>query len=197
MQYVLSVMSSDRPGIVAGVSAAVERLGGNIDSCSQTVLGGYFTFIVILTLTSDYPPQELADLVRVSEGLGEDDQVIARRIDENPKKPSSPPAGDLFVMTAFGKDQPGVVRKFSRHLAGYDININDLYGEKTGEEFVLVGQLQIPADVNIRNLQDDLEEMGRESGFTVNLQHNNIFVATNRIRQDQAAFAPSPSFCRK
>jgi len=184
MQYVLSVMSSDHPGIVAGISSAVENLGGNIDSCSQTVLGGYFTFIVILTLPTDYPPQELADRVRASECLGEDYQVIARRVDGNPRKPLDLPSGDLFVITAFGKDRPGIVRKFSRHLAGYDININDLYGDKTGEDFVLIGQLQIPTGVNIRNLQDDLEEMGRELGFTVNLQHNNIFVATNRIRLD-------------
>ena len=186
MQYVLSVMSNDHPGIVAGVSSAVENLGGNIDSCSQTVLGGYFTFIVIMTLPTEYPSQELADKIRNSEGLGPDYQIIARRIDSEPKKgPDSschPVGGDIFVITAFGKDRPGIVREFSRYLAGHDININDLYGDKTGEEFVLIGQLRIPANVNIRNLQDDLVEMGRELGFTVKLQHSNIFIATNRIR---------------
>ena len=50
MQYVLSVMSPDRPGIVAGVSSVVDRLGGNILSCSQTVLDGYFTFIMVVEL---------------------------------------------------------------------------------------------------------------------------------------------------
>ena len=185
MQYVLSVMSSDHPGIVAGVSSAVEQLGGNIDSCSQTVLGGYFTFIVIVSLPTEYIPQELADRIRTSEWLGEDYQVIAQRIGEEPKRspmPTTPPSGDIFVITAFGKDRPGIVREFSRYLAGHDININDLYGDKSGDDFVLIGQLWIPTGVNIGNLQDDLEEMGRELGFTVKLQHNNIFVATNRIR---------------
>ena len=187
MQYVLSVMSNDHPGIIAGVSSAVERLDGNIDSCSQTVLGGYFTFIVILTLPVEYPPQELADRIRSSEELGSDYQVIVRQIGEESKRAASPQdveTGDMFVITAFGKDRPGIVREFSRYLAGHDININDLYGDKTGNDFVLIGQLWIPARVNIGNLQDDLEEMGRELGFTVNLQHNNIFVATNRIRLD-------------
>ena len=185
MQYVLSVMSSDHPGIVAGVSSAVERLGGNIDSCSQTVLNGFFTFIVILTLPIEYPPQELADRIRSSEELGSDYQVIARRIvEESQRSANSQNAdtGDIFVITAFGKDRPGIVREFSRYLAGHDININDLYGDKTGDDFVLIGQLWIPSSVNIGSLQDDLEEMGRELGFTVKLQHNNIFVATNRIR---------------
>ena len=187
MQYVLSVMSSDRPGIVAGVSSAVERLGGNIDSCSQTVLGGYFTLIVLVTMPVEYPPQELADRICSSDGLREDCQIMARRIGPGSTKRSDPPVspdGDVFVITAFGKDRPGIVREFSRYLAGHDININDLYGDKTGDDFVLIGQLWIPSSANITNVQDDLEEMGRELGFTVKLQHNNIFVATNRIRLD-------------
>jgi predicted amino acid-binding ACT domain protein len=31
-------------------------------------------------------------------------------------------------------------------------------------------------------MQTDLEQMGRELGFTVKLQHENIFVATNQLR---------------
>ncbi|GHT35619.1 amino acid-binding protein [Planctomycetales bacterium] len=188
MQYVLSVMSSDHPGIVAGVSGAVSRLGGNINSCSQTVLGGYFTFITIIDLPQYYEPEQLAAEVQNSEGLGKDYQVLARQIEGGidngigsgtDKKPET---GDTFVITAFGKDQSGIVKNFSRFLAGHDININDLYGYKTGDEFVLVGQLTVPENVNISNLQGDLEEMGSELGFTVKLQHNNIFVVTNQLR---------------
>lgn len=183
MQYVLSVMSSDHPGIVAGVSSAVERLGGNIDSCSQTVLGGYFTFITIVDIPGEKEPDELAKEVRLSEGLGIDYQVIARyyeseKAEENPDEKS----GDAFVITAFGKDRPGIVKEFSRYLAGHDINITDLFGDRRGDEFVLIGQLMIPIGVNIGSLRDDLEEIGKEFGFTVKLQHNNIFVATNQLR---------------
>ncbi len=31
-------------------------------------------------------------------------------------------------------------------------------------------------------MQADLEQMGQELGFTVKLQHENIFVATNQLR---------------
>jgi predicted amino acid-binding ACT domain protein len=93
---------------------------------------------------------------------------------------------DRFVITAFGKDQPGIVRRFSQYLAGKDINIVDLYGDRSGEEFVLIGQVEIPAHWDIRMLQADLEEMGKELGFTVKLQHENIFVATNQLRLTRA-----------
>ncbi|MCR4411627.1 MAG: hypothetical protein NUV77_04270, partial [Thermoguttaceae bacterium] len=71
---------------------------------------------------------------------------------------------------------------FSQYLAGKDINIVDLFGDRKGDEFVLVGQLEVPAKWDIRMLQTDLEQMGQDLGFTVKLQHENVFVATNQLR---------------
>jgi predicted amino acid-binding ACT domain protein len=176
--YVLDVMSNDHPGIVAAVTTAVESLGGNIDSCSQTVLGGYFTLIMIVSVPEPIEPERLAERVRQGESQF---QVIARRAlpspDHLPREIS-----DKFVITAFGKDQPGIVRRFSQYLAGKDINIVDLYGDRKGDEFVLIGQLEVPVRWDIRMLQTDLEQMGEEMGFTVQLQHENVFVATNQLR---------------
>lgn len=178
--YVLDVMSEDRPGIVAAVSAAVEELGANIDACSQTVLGGYFTLIMIVSLPEPISPKDLAERVRLAGGHW-DLQVLARAA-----VPSSSslvkPVYDRFVITAFGTDQPGIVRRFSQYLASKDINIVDLYGDRSGDEFVLIGQLEVPTKWDIRLLQADLEQMGNELGFTVKLQHENVFVATNQLR---------------
>lgn len=178
--YVLDVMSEDRPGIVAAVSSAVEELGANIDACSQTVLGGYFTLIMIVSLPEPILPKDLAERVRLAGGNW-DLQVLARAA-----VPSSSslvkPVYDRFVITAFGTDQPGIVRRFSQYLASKDINIVDLYGDRSGDEFVLIGQLEVPTKWDIRLLQADLEQMGNELGFTVKLQHENVFVATNQLR---------------
>ncbi|GAB6167312.1 amino acid-binding protein [Thermostilla marina] len=186
--YVVDVMSNDRPGIVAAVSRAIESMGGNIDSCSQTVLGGYFTLIMIASLPQPVDPEELGDQVRKAGGSSEY-QVLVRKADAE-----SPDAGkkpvDRFVITAFGKDQSGIVRRFSQYLAGKDINILDLYGDRSGDEFVLIGQVEVPRQWDIRLLQADLEEMGRELGFTVKLQHENVFVATNELRLSHSNIEP-------
>jgi glycine cleavage system transcriptional repressor len=178
--YVVDVMSDDHPGIVAAVSNAVESLGGNIDSCSQTVLGGYFTLIMIVSLPDPLDSDALADRVRAS-GSNSQFQVLVR--------PAIAPESflpkaeiDRFVITAFGKDQPGIVRRFSQYLAGKDVNIVDLYGDRKDDDFVLIGQLEVPTQWDIRMLQADLEQMGQELGFAVKLQHENIFVATNQLR---------------
>jgi len=178
--YVIDVMSDDHPGIVAAVSNAVESLGGNIDSCSQTVLGGYFTLIMIVSLPEPIEAERLAEQVREA-GDHSDFQVLVRPAIA-PQSYAPRREIDKFVITAFGKDQPGIVRRFSQYLAGKDINIVDLYGDRTGEEFVLIGQLEVPTQWDIRMLQADLEQMGSELGFTVKLQHENIFVATNQLR---------------
>lgn len=179
--YVLDVMSNDHPGIVAAVTEAVESLGGNIDACSQTVLGGYFTLIMIVSLPEPIDAEQLAERVRQSGTSNSPFQVMARpRAVPESFRPAAP--CDRFVITAFGKDQPGIVRRFSQYLAGKDINIVDLYGDRTGEEFVLIGQLEVPKHWDIRMLQADLEQMGEELGFTVKLQHENVFVATNQLR---------------
>ena len=103
-----------------------------------------------------------------------------------PYRPRSAyPAGqavDRFVVTAFGKDKPGIIRRFTQYLAGKDINIIDLYGDKTGDEFVLITQVELPTHWSVSMIQADLEEMGREEGFTVRFQHENVFVATNQLR---------------
>lgn len=179
--YVLNVMSDDHPGIVAAVSNTVESLGGNIDSCSQTVLGGYFTLIMIVSVPEPIDPDQLAQRVRGAESMGAPYQVLVRPA-LLPTTPAGKSPSDRFVISAFGEDQPGVVRRFSQYLASKDINIVDLYGDRSGNEFVLIGQVEVPSHWDVRMMQTDLEQMGQELGFTVKLQHEDIFVATNQLR---------------
>lgn len=182
--YVFNVMSDDHPGIVAGVSSAVNRLGGNIDACSQTVLDGYFTLIMTITLAKNWEPAELGDAILDGDGL-DDCQINVRRTTPLPER-RLVEKPETFVITAFGRDRTGIVSEFSRYLADKEVNIIDLFGDRTGEdEFLLISQVEVDRRHDIRNLQLDLEAIGTELGFTVKLQHNNIFVATNQLRLER------------
>lgn len=176
--YVLNVMADDHPGIVAAVTRAVGEHRGNIDACSQTVVAGYFTLIMVISFAQPVAPEALAAEVQGDPTAGFQVQV----------RPFQPPvtrhavATDRFVLAAFGKDKPGIVRRFSEYLAGHDINIIDLYAHRQGDDFLLLGQLEIPAGSEVARLQADLERVAAEQGFTAKLQHENIFVATNQLR---------------
>jgi predicted amino acid-binding ACT domain protein len=179
-------MSSDHPGIVARVSSIVEELGGNIVSCSQTVLDGYFTFITVVDLPQQYESNTLAQTIQT---LGKHEsryQVLVQPYEDQPhqRQPdiAVPENTDVYIITAFGKDRSGIVKMFSGYLSSHDINITDLYARRKEDDFVLVGKLTIPDNINTRDIKDDLEELGKGCGFTVRVQHNNIFVATNQIR---------------
>jgi glycine cleavage system transcriptional repressor len=181
--YVLNIMSDDHPGIISAVSSTVARLGGNIDLASQTVVGGYFTLIMIVSLPAAAEPDALAAEVRTADP-GASLQVVAR-----PYLGAHATARGTgrFVITAFGPDKPGLIAHFSRYLAGKDVNITDFYWSREGDDFVMISQVEIPAAVDFGALQTDLEEIGREEGFTVKLQHENIFVATNQLRLTRQA----------
>jgi glycine cleavage system transcriptional repressor len=178
---VLNVMAGDHPGIISAVSGVIISLAGNIDACSQTVLGGYFTQILVVSFPESVEPETLAKMVGDSQSGNSGLQVVARRFSP-PAAPARGAAVDTFVVTAFGCDQPGIIHRFSQYLSGKDINIVDLYWDCKEGEFVLISQVEIPSRWEIRMLQADLEEMARELGFTVRLQHENIFVATNQLR---------------
>ena len=176
--YVLNVLSDDHPGIIAAVSGAIVRLNGNIDACSQTVLGGFFTQILVVSLPEPIEPAKLEEMVRSSGDNGL--QVVARRHSATDSRRHS--ATERFVITAFGPDRPGIIHRFSQYLAGKDINITDLYWDCTGDDFILVTQVEIPAHWELSLLQADIEALGGELGLTVRLQHENVFVATNQLR---------------
>lgn len=182
--YVLNIMSDDHPGIIAAVTSAAEAVGANIESCSQTVLGGYFTLIMIVTLPNEMGTDELRTHIL-------EHTASSCRIDVSVRQTApellAESKAERFVLTAFGMDQPGVVCRFSEYLADHEMNILDLYGCRQtnveGEvQFLLTAQVEIPSKWNLALLQCDLQSIGKDLHFTVVLQHENVFTATNRVR---------------
>jgi predicted amino acid-binding ACT domain protein len=174
-------MSDDHPGIVSAVTGAINEIGGNVVSCSQTVLHGYFTLIIIATFPPQVTPDQLIQAVRGPHPEQTGFQVVVRPFAPRPPNPKLVGA-ERFVVTAFGKDKPGIILRFTQYMADKDINIIDMYGERAQDDFVLITQVELPPRWQIRMIQADLEEMGKEEGFTVRFQHENVFVATNQLR---------------
>ena len=50
MKAILTVIGKDKEGIIAGISAELEKLNVNILDVNQTIMGEFFTMIMMLDL---------------------------------------------------------------------------------------------------------------------------------------------------
>ncbi|MFW5864211.1 MAG: glycine cleavage system protein R [bacterium] len=178
-KYVIAVLSFDRVGIVSNVTGTIFELGGNIDTISQTVLDGCFTILV----TAVFPEGPTADSVR--EAIEKAGKRLDLDVSVRPyKKPVKRKAAgqNIYFLTAVGRDRKGIFHEITGCLAGHAININDLYCFlRSPEEFVLVGELNVPDKVDLVQVQIDLEEIGSQENVSIRIQHENLFQATNDL----------------
>ncbi|MBE5731903.1 MAG: ACT domain-containing protein [Clostridiales bacterium] len=73
MRAIITVIGKDKTGIIASVSGMLSKYNVNIEDISQTVLGDYFTMIMLVSL--DNASIKFADLVKNAEVLGKESGV--------------------------------------------------------------------------------------------------------------------------
>lgn len=120
MEIILTVMASDRPGIVEQLAAVIEAEGASWQESRMATMAGRFTGIVRVELEqSRYPAlqkalQTLRDKgLSVQIELGESEAEISQRC----------------AIAVVGNDRPGIVREVSRALAAMNINVIELTTE--------------------------------------------------------------------
>lgn len=186
-RFAISVMFRDHVGIVAEVSAAIEKMGGNLLDVSQLVLRGHFSMILL----GDFPVSvSAADIrkslesIRMLEGAcfgvlpvdPADDlpEASVRSI------PSSAKSDGLYVLTAAGHDQPGLVAGLSAYLKERGINIVDLSSRRHDGEYTMIWQIQIPENIDVQKLQKSLC-LAMNPTLDIGLRHEALFQVTNEI----------------
>ena len=70
MRAIVTVIGKDKTGIIASVSGMLSENKVNIEDISQTVIGEYFTMIMLVSL--DKADIKFADLVKMAETLGKE-----------------------------------------------------------------------------------------------------------------------------
>lgn len=89
---------------------------------------------------------------------------------------------ELSFITVIGKDKKGIVAKISNLLYKNNINIEDI-NQKVMEGFFVMTML---VDVSgykhpMQRLSSSLENIGKEMGLKIQLQHENIFKMMHRV----------------
>ena len=180
----ITVIGRDRPGIVANVSGVLYRHRSSIEELSQTVVRGQFAMLLIASLGESASVQALkSELGDLSRDLELD--IDLRQLKPEDLIPYEAGGTDPFIITARGKDRPGLVYGITDLLAERGINITNLGAQvaRLGQEpeYIQVFEVDIPKGLDYGLLQEKLRQRGLEMGVSVDLQHKDIFRAINQI----------------
>jgi glycine cleavage system transcriptional repressor len=179
-QFVVSIMSRDRVGIIYEISKALGELGGNIADVRQSVLCGYFTMILLvsfpLKVTKRAVERKLAEVDANSETVIES---AVKQVEENALTSFSPNPENAYVLTVTGTDHVGIVAGVTHSCVGHNINILDLSTTISDGDYVMILILDLDHCDSIDDFRRDLQELARETSLTLVLQHYDIFRAIN------------------
>jgi glycine cleavage system transcriptional repressor len=164
VHFAVTIISKDRPGIVADTTEVLFRLGCNIEDSSCTMLGGDFAMILIVSHARPFLKTALTDEYKaLHERTGLTASV--RHLTENEVCPVRE-EGELCLISVYGSDQPGIVYRVTRALADRCVNITDLntrlIGTKEEPVYVLMLEAVLPDGLTVEDAGSLLEKLKKE-----------------------------------
>jgi glycine cleavage system regulatory protein len=159
--YVLSVLGTDRAGLVAALSSVVTKHGGNWEQSHMTQLAGKFAGVVLITIP-DQRAAGFAEALVPLEQMG----LLDISIEATAGNESVPVPTLEFEIV--GNDRPGIVHEVSQLLTTLDVSIVDLetFTEAApmdgGNLFHARASVVLPADIAPGDLVDNLEALAND-----------------------------------
>jgi glycine cleavage system transcriptional repressor len=172
VHFAVTIISKDRPGIVADTTEVLFRLGCNIEDSSCTMLGGDFAIILIVSHAKPFTKTRLMDEFN---GLHDRTGLATyiRTLSEEEICPMKE-EGELCLVSVYGSDQPGIVYQVTRALADQCINITDLntklIGTKEEPVYVLMLEATLPEGLTVDGVSDMLENLRKELNVEITVR---------------------------
>lgn len=167
-KWLLVVTGKDRPGIIADVTGVLYRAHANLEDMSMTILEGAFAMIVVVTVNPQKKSSVERALLRLR-GLSFD----WKKWNGSLKKGKSS-GGNLYLVSAMGKDRTGIVYEISRELSKRRLNIQDLNSRVLGKDanavYAMVLEVMLPKSYAIAPLKRALAKIGAQLKVEVTLK---------------------------
>ena len=161
MEMVLTVMASDRPGIVELLAHVVASYDGNWVDSAMSRLGGEFAGILRIELDD----AKAAGLEKALEALADDGIAISvRRNTAAGERQTVDPERKAYFEVV-GQDHKGIIRDVSKVLADNKVNVDELRthiftGSMTGEHmFSAEADIVLPDGLEMGQLCEQLEDI--------------------------------------
>lgn len=167
--YIVTFIGDDRPGLVEELSRVIESNRGNWLESRLSQLGGKFAGLVLVTLPEDAGAALETDLKALSAS------GLSVRV-----TPASTAAatstGRSITLTVIGPDRLGIVREISRALAQRQVNVVEMDSHVSSApmsaEMLFQSRIdaQIPAHIDLDDLQDSLDEIADNMTLEIELE---------------------------
>ncbi len=179
-QMVISVMSKDRPGIIADVTGAIFELNGDLADLNQSILCGYLTMILIATFNEEVTPEDVIAKLSHTKS-NEKFEAIIKVMEEPIDIAKTKMPKKTYIVTVQGKNKSGLVHGVSSFCYRHNINILDLSTTLEDEQYTMILQLDLSRVDSIGNIRQYIQEYGKETGLHIVMQHYDIFKVTNEV----------------
>ena len=161
---VMTVLGTDRTGLVESLASLVAEHGGNWLESRMCRLGGEFAGILRIHVPSD----RQAALTRAVERLHERGLAVIIRPDVSATHFTQAGARQLMTLELVGHDRPGIVRQITSALAARQVNVEELATEcvsapMSGETlFKAQARLSVPESCDPQVLRTELEKLAAD-----------------------------------
>lgn len=159
----ITVLGHDRPGIIAETTAALADLGLNIEDTTMTLLRGHFAMMLITG------GEASAAQVEGALGFLAADGTLSVAVRELPQEGTAT-GGTTYLLSVHGGDRPGIVSTIAGEVAAVGGNITDLTTRLSGDLYVLLAEVDLPADADVEALRGALTAAADSLGVDVSLR---------------------------
>lgn len=166
----LSVIGSDRLGIVSAITGVLEKEGCNLLDTAMTKLLDNFAMLVSFSSERRSALASLESAIEeVASELGLRFQLVVAGETSDEFADSS----EMMVLSIHGADRPGIVHGVCAVLAQLGVNIEDLSSKivdgDSGAVYVMVAELSVPRDIDGALLHDRLRNSAETLGVQFSL----------------------------
>ena len=168
-RYIISLTGSNRVGVLAAVTTALDELRGNLWEANISVMQPFCSILLTADFPDDRSESIVSDHIR---DLCRPYAVEVRLTEPAAESGILTPPTVKYVLTVRGSDKPGMLRLLATKMAELSVDIRNLYAERCvrDQSFVMELELAIPMSLDLAQVSGQISARCQELGLQLTLE---------------------------
>lgn len=96
--------------------------------------------------------------------------------------PADKTPSNRMIITAFGKNHPGILSEITQSMSKYRCDIQDISQKILSDYFTMIMMVELPDEnTSLTEMKKDLADVGNRLGLRILAQHEDVFSAMHRV----------------